>query len=133
MSPAVRPTHPPDREDPRMHLTRTRVTLASGVLLATLAATAAWAQWFTSGQATAVSRAESISFSVDAVTITGPPLRPGSAGGVKVRLTNHKPFPIRVVMIQADGPVTVSSAHPGCVRTGVSLVSPFYMSWQLNP
>ncbi|GGK11815.1 hypothetical protein GCM10010124_00580 [Pilimelia terevasa] len=116
-----------------MSLSRTRVTLASGVLLGTLAATAAWAQWFTSGRTTAISQAESISFSVDAVTITGPPLRPGGAGGLRIRLTNHKPFAVRVVMVLADGPVTVDAAHPGCVRTGVSLVSPIYTSWLLAP
>ena len=94
------------------------------LVLAAVAATLGIAAWAVSGSGTGYAKAQTASGLTlsDASASTTADLYPGATGGVKVRITNANPFPVRITSIakQASAAITSDKGAACDASTGVA-------------
>ncbi|MEU4238001.1 hypothetical protein [Actinoplanes sp. NPDC026619] len=99
---------------------------------------AAYAYWTSTGQGDAAGKAGSvITLSASAKPIDDALLYPGVQRNLRVTIKNNNSFPVLVTKVERGTDMaTPDAAHAtaGCVRTGVSIMSPTYpVAWRIEP
>ena len=99
-----------------------KVSLASVLIGAMLAASVAFAAWTATGSGDGYAKATTAQAltTVDVSASTAATLYPGATGDVKIRIDNPNPYPVRVTDVAGSGAITSDKGAACDASTGVT-------------